>query len=126
MILPVFILSFVEAPIFWWLQVLLARHATVEAIGCMTIMKQIRNFSVLIPNYFVSTYLAFATELNIKKKYDLYFERFDKYSLLFLGVGCALVLIFSVSVNLFLDCMVMVIQNIGIVWFCLIFVFRLY
>lgn len=96
MILPVFILSFVEAPIFWWLQVLLARHATVEAIGCMTIMKQIRNFSVLIPNYFVSTYLAFATELNIKKKYDLYFERFDKYSLLFLGVGCALVLIFSV------------------------------
>lgn len=94
-ILPVFLLSFVEAPLFWWLQVLLAGYATMEAVGCMTIMKQIRNFSVLIPNYFVSTYVAFAAELRIKKQYKLYFKRFDKYSLIFFAAGCALMVIFS-------------------------------
>ena len=52
MILPVFILSFIEAPIFWFLQVLLTKHATVEAVAGMTVMKQLRNFSALIPTYF--------------------------------------------------------------------------
>lgn len=98
MILPVFVLSFVEAPIFWYLQVLLTKHATVEAVASMTVMKQVRNFAVLIPTYFFNTFLAYAGKMNAEGKYVEYFDKFDRFLRLFgfIGLGIAVVLsIFS-------------------------------
>lgn len=94
MILPVFILSFVEAPVFWFLQTLLARHASMEAVASMTVMKQLRNFAVLIPTYFFSTFFAFAGNMNAEKRYREYFIKFDYFLKLFglIGIGVALLI----------------------------------
>ena len=94
MILPVFILSFIEAPIFWYLQVLLTKDATVEAVAGMTVMKRLRNFAVLIPTYFFTTFLAFAGRMNAEKKYREYFNKFDRFLRLFslAGIGMAVIL----------------------------------
>ena len=94
MVLPVFILSFVEAPIFWYLQVLLTKYASVEAVGTMTVVKQIRNLALLVPNYFFMTYIAFAGRMNAEKQYDQYFSQFDRLIKLFGlgGVGITIIL----------------------------------
>lgn len=97
MILPVFILSFIEAPIFWFLQVLLTQHATVEAVAGMTVMKQLRNFAVLIPTYFFSTFLAFAGRMNAEKRYVEYFDKFDRFLRIFALVGIGVGFLLSVS-----------------------------
>lgn len=96
MVLPVFILSFVEAPIFWYLQVLLTKYASVEAVGTMTVVKQIRNLALLVPNYFFMTYIAFAGRLNAEKQYSQYFSQFDRLIKLFALGGVAITLIISI------------------------------
>ncbi len=96
MVLPVFIASFIEAPMFWILQVLLTKYSTVAAVGGMTVMKQVRNFALLIPNYFFNTYIAFAGKLNAEKKYDAYFSQFDKLIKSFFLLGIGFFLLFSV------------------------------
>lgn len=96
MILPVFILSFIEAPIFWYLQVLLTKDATVEAVAGMTVMKQLRNFAVLIPTYFFTTFLAFAGRMNAERKYAEYFNKFDCFLKIFTLVGITTGFILSV------------------------------
>lgn len=97
MILPVFVLSFIEAPIFWFLQVLLTKHATVEAVAGMTVMKQLRNFAVLIPTYFFSTFLAFAGRMNAEKRYVEYFDKFDRLLRIFALIGIGVGFLLSVS-----------------------------
>lgn len=96
MILPVFILSFVEAPIFWYMQVLLTKHATVEAVAGMTVMKQLRNFAVLIPTYFFTTFLAFAGTMNAEKHYVEYFNKFDHLMRVFGLAGVCIAFLLSV------------------------------
>lgn len=96
-ILPVFFLSFIEAPIFWLLQVLLTKHATVEAVAGMTVMKQLRNFAVLIPTYFFTTFLAFAGRMNAEKRYEEYFNKFDRFLRVFALVGIGIGFLLSVS-----------------------------
>jgi len=95
MVLPVFILSFVEAPILWYLQVLMTRYSSAEAVGSMTVMLQIQNFALLIPNYFFITYIAFAGRLNAEKKYEEYFARFDKFIKSFCLAGILIFVLFS-------------------------------
>lgn len=97
MILPVFIMSFVEAPIFWVLQVMLTRYSTIDSVGSMTVMKQLRNFATLIPNYFFNTYIAFAGALTAEKKYREYFAQFDKLLKWFLYLGLVMFVAFSLS-----------------------------
>lgn len=95
MILPVFVLSFIEAPIFWYLQVLLTKESSVEAVASMTVMKQLRNFAVLIPTYFFNTFLAFAGKMNADKMYKEYFNKFDRLFVVFGFIGIVLALIIS-------------------------------
>ena len=95
MILPVFVASFVEAPMFWILQVLLTKYDTVAAVGGMTVMKQVRNFALLIPNYFFNTYIAFAGKKNAERDYTGYFNQFDKLIKYFFLLGVGFFLIFS-------------------------------
>ena len=94
LIIPVFIISFVEAPVFWYLQALLTKYSDISSVGCMTVMKQIRNFAVLIPNYFFNTYLAFAAALVADKKYNDYFKQLNKIIRIFSIIGICLFLLF--------------------------------
>ncbi|MBO4843962.1 MAG: oligosaccharide flippase family protein [Bacteroidales bacterium] len=96
MVLPVFIASFVEAPMFWILQVLLTKYDTVASVGGMTVMKQVRNFALLIPNYFFNTYIAFAGKKNAEKDYLGYFNQFDKLIRYFLLLGLFFFVVFSI------------------------------
>lgn len=95
LIIPVFIISFVEAPVFWYLQALLTKYSDISSVGCMTVMKQIRNFAVLIPNYFFNTYLAFAAALVADKKYNDYFKQLNKIIRIFSIIGICLFLLFT-------------------------------
>lgn len=89
MILPVFLMSFLEAPVNWWAQVLLSKYGTFEAVGVMTVILQIRNMLMLLPSYFFSTFSSFAASLNAEKNYVDYFSKFrrTKYWLLLGSLG---------------------------------------
>ena len=96
MVLPVFLASFVEAPLFWILQLLLSKYSTIAAVGGMTVMKQVRNFALLIPTYFFNTYIAFAGKMNAEKNYSAYFSQFDRLIKYFFGLGIVFFVAFSV------------------------------
>lgn len=52
MIIPVFVMSFIEAPVLWISQLMLAHYSSTEAVSSMSIILQIKNFTILIPSYF--------------------------------------------------------------------------
>lgn len=78
MVLPVFILSFVEAPINWWAQVLMTKYDTIGAVGSMSAILQIRNLLIIVPNYFFSTFTTFQATLNAKGDQIKYFANMKK------------------------------------------------
>lgn len=78
MVLPVFILSFIEAPINWWAQVLMAKYDTIGAVGSMSAILQIRNLLIIIPNYFFSTFTTFQATLNAQNNQSRYFVNLKK------------------------------------------------
>ena len=78
MILPIFFMSFIDAPVMWVSQVILSKSGSMESIGSMTAMLQIRILAMLIPSYFTSTYIAFAGDLNAQKQYNAYYGQFSK------------------------------------------------
>lgn len=86
MVLPVFILSFVEAPINWWSQVLMAKYDTIGAVGSMSAILQMRNLLIIIPNYFFSTFTTFQATLNAQNNQIKYFNHLQRAF-----VGCLLV-----------------------------------
>lgn len=88
MILPVFILSFVEAPINWWSQVLMAKYDTIGSIGSMSAILQIRNLLIIVPNYFFSTFTTFQASLNAQENQARYFSNLNKafWACLVIGV----------------------------------------
>ena len=93
MILPVFLMSFLEAPVNWWAQVLLSKHGTFEAVGVMTVILQIRNMLMLIPSYFFNTFSSFAAGLNAEEDHVGYFSKFQQIKYwLFLGSAGAVIL----------------------------------
>lgn len=133
MILPVFITSFIEAPIMWIAQLLLSKFGDMASVGSMTAMMQIRNLAILIPGYFMGTYIAFAGELNSQKKFTEYFDQFQKIGLSFLECGVALFVLFSLLAKPILhlygaefisDWPSMIISNFSIPILMLISVFR--
>lgn len=91
MILPMFLLSFVEAPVNWWAQVVLTRNESLTAIASMTAILQLRNLTALIPNYFNNAYTSYAASYSAEKKYTTYFSNYEKVMLLFLVVSLAII-----------------------------------
>lgn len=83
MILPVFILSFIEAPLNWWAQVIMAKNAGMVAISTMTAILQIRNFVIILPSYYFNTFTSFATSLNTQHNYKAYYNKFSKSIIVF-------------------------------------------
>ncbi|WP_348716787.1 hypothetical protein [uncultured Alistipes sp.] len=97
MILPIFIMSFIEAPMFWLVQLLLIHFGDMTAIGGMTVITQVRNLAILIPSYFFSTYLAYASRLNAGREYDTYFNQFRRLRLCFIAAGGAVALLLTLT-----------------------------
>ena len=134
MIMPIFLMSFIDAPVMWIAQVILSKTGTMESIGSMTAMMQIRNLAMLIPGYFSNTYLAFAGELNSQKRFADYYRQLRKILRIYILVGFGMFLVFSLFSKhiLFLygsdfveDWPVMVVSNIGIPLTMLIGLFRM-
>lgn len=134
MILPIFLMSFFEAPVLWIAQVLLARYESMESVGSMTAIMQIKNLTILIPTYFVGTFLAFASEMNAKKQFGAYFNKFRQFGLLFTLVGVVLFIMFSAFSKPLLglygesyvnDWPAMIVSNIGIPVIMLICLYRI-
>lgn len=96
MILPVFILSFVEAPLNWWAQVIMAQHAGMVAISTMTAILQIRNFVIILPSYYMNTFTSFATSLNTQHNYVAYYDKFKKSIFVFTIVSLVLIVLFQI------------------------------
>ena len=134
MIIPIFVMSFFEAPVFWVAQVVLSNYGSMAAIGSMTAIMQVRNLTILIPTYFVNTFLAFAGEMNAQHRFNDYFAKFRKLSQMFLIIGVAVALLMSIFGTFILglygesyksDIWAMVISNLGIPMLMLIILYRI-
>lgn len=134
MILPIFLMSFIDAPIMWIAQVILSKSGSMESVGGMTAMMQIRNLAMLIPSYFSNTYIAFAGELNSQKRYYDYYQQYQKIASIYLLIGIGLFAIFSIFSKPILslyghdfveDWPAMIISNFGIPLTMLISLFRI-
>lgn len=87
MVLPMFLLSFIEAPTMWLAQVLISKYDSYGAVGSMTAIMQIRNLLILIPMYFFSTFTSFAATLYGQRNFCEYFRKYDKTSY-FVRIAC--------------------------------------
>lgn len=96
MILPVFILSFIEAPLNWWAQVIMAKNAGMVAISTMTAILQIRNFVIILPVYYMNTFTSFATSLNAQHNYKVYYDKFGKSIIAFVLGSFLLLVVFQI------------------------------
>ena len=88
-ILPVFLLSFIDAPINWWAQVYMSRIEGMESIASMTVILQIRNMVLLLPTYYFSTLTTFVARQNAEGNQIAYYSKFNK--------SIRLLLLFSIS-----------------------------
>ena len=95
MILPVFILSFIEAPINWWGQALISKHDSIGSVGSLSAILQIRNLLIIVPDYFFSTFMTFQSVHNAQNDQGQYYknQRLTFLILLPLSILASLVLI---------------------------------
>lgn len=77
MILPTFVNSFIEAPVYWLAQLQLTTFGSFAYVASMTVIMQIRNIILIIPGYFFGTYISFASKLNASRDYKSYFGKYD-------------------------------------------------
>lgn len=96
MILPTFITSFIDAPMYWICQALLANQCNMASVATMSAIVQLRNTAFIIPTFFFSTYMAFAGQLNTTRKYKEYYLQFNKLILGFILIGIILFCLLSV------------------------------
>lgn len=95
MIIPIFLMSFYEAPIMWIAQVILAKYDSMEAVGGMTAILQIRSLIIIVPSYLFGTFVAFAGKMNSEKRYKEYFDKFNKLGVMLLAFGIFLSIVCS-------------------------------
>lgn len=96
MILPTFVTSFVDAPIYWISQVLMARVSNMEMVGSLSAVIQLRNVAFIIPSFFFSTFMAFAGKMYASNQIYKYYSQFKKLIFIFVLVGLAISIILSV------------------------------
>lgn len=95
-ILPVFLLSFIDAPINWWAQVYMSKIEGMESIASMTVILQVRNVVLLLPTYYFSTLTTFVARQNAESNHVAYYSKFNKSIklLLLFSIGGVLLLQF--------------------------------
>ena len=70
--LPVFLTSFIDAPFFWYTQVLLITYSSFAENGVATALLQIRNAILIIPGYITMVALPYFTKINKQKNNNLF------------------------------------------------------
>lgn len=103
MIIPTFVISFIDAPVYWICQAILANQCDMAAVGTMSAVVQLRNTAFIIPAFFFSTYMAFAGQLNSTKQYNKYYSQFQKLIFLFCIIGIVIALFLSVFASYLLS-----------------------
>ena len=96
MILPVFIMSFIDAPLNWFAQSIVAKYDSYSSVGSLTVISQIRTFIILLPTYFFQAFMPFVAVLNSKREYNEYFYKFDRMSKILIMAGIVLFIIVAV------------------------------
>ena len=94
MIIPTFVTSFIDAPIYWISQVLMAKISGMETVGSLSAVIQLRNVAFIIPSFFFSTFMAFAGKVYIQQHFTFYYNKFRILiiSFFFIGVSIELIL----------------------------------
>lgn len=103
MIFPVFIMSFIDAPLNWFAQSVVAKFDSYSSVGCLTVISQIRTFIILLPTYFFQAFMPFVAVSNSKKDYKDYFSKFDKMGEILIFAGFFLFVIVVVLGKLLLS-----------------------
>lgn len=92
MIFPIFLMSFVEAPLLWLAQAEIGRKESYSVVGCLSVILTIRYMIQIIPTYFYQSFIPHATIQNSEGRYYEYFRRYKQismflfYILLFLSI----------------------------------------
>lgn len=97
MILPVFIMSFIDAPLNWFAQSIVAKYDSYSSVGSLTVISQIRTFIILLPTYFFQAFMPFVAVSNSKKEYKEYFSKFERMGRILILAGAVLFVIVAVS-----------------------------
>lgn len=103
MIIPVFIMSFIEAPIGWIGQALIAHYDAIASVGVMTVVSQIRTFALLLPTYFFNSLTPFIVKMNQEGSYQEYFEKYIKIFKVLLVASVFVVLLLTITGNYILS-----------------------
>ncbi len=96
MILPVFIMSFIDAPLNWFAQSIVAKYDSYSSVGSLTVISQIRTFIILLPTYFFQAFMPFVAVSNSKKEYNEYFSKFERMGRILILAGIVLFTIVAV------------------------------
>lgn len=96
MIIPTFVTSFVDAPVYWVSQVLMAKVSNMEMVGSLSAVIQLRNVAFIIPSFFFSTFMAFAGKMYASKQLSQYYTQFKKLIFVFVIVGLMISFLLSV------------------------------
>lgn len=97
MILPVFVMSFIDVPLQWYAQTEIARLGTYALVGSMTVIVQVRYVVQILPSFFYSSFTPFISIMYAEGNNDEYFRKFTQLSkvLLLLSLVLIPVLIFG-------------------------------
>lgn len=81
-IIPVFLMSFVEAPLLWFAQAEIAKRGSYALVGGLSVILTIRYAIQVLPTYFYQAFTPIVTLLNMKGEYREYFNKLKKCPLL--------------------------------------------
>lgn len=97
MILPVFVMSFIDVPLQWFAQTEIARLGTYALVGSMTVIAQVRYIVQILPSFFYSSFTPFISVMYSEGNNDEYFRKFSRLSrmLMILSVVLIPVLLFG-------------------------------
>ena len=80
-IIPVFVMSFIDTPILWYAQTEIIKKDSFEALAGLSVILQIRNIIQILPTYFYQAFIPIISTLRISNTID-YFKKFKKASFL--------------------------------------------
>ncbi len=102
MILPIFLMSFVEAPLLWIAQAEIGRRATYALVGSLSVILTIRYLVQIVPTYFYQSFIPHVTTLNADGNYKAYYSKYGKVAKVLLVMLLCLMPILIFFGNFFL------------------------
>ena len=76
MVVPVFLMSFVEAPLTWVAQAEMGRRASYAMVGGLSVILSIRYILQILPTYFYQAFIPHATQLFAACNHKAYFLKY--------------------------------------------------